>query len=132
MDTLTVPVSRRRSYGLLAFAAVLALVALLSDAAGRLLALPAAVVVLALGIRDLRSGPLLHADETGVDVLQGVRRIRAPWEQVERMRVVRDRRSELLELDVGTTLVLLSRQRLGRFPDEVLADLLAVRDLRRR
>jgi hypothetical protein len=127
MDTLVVAVPRARSYGLLAFAGVLLVVALLSDAAGRLLALPAAAAVLALAIRDLRSGPLLLADAGGVEVLQGLRRIRVPWAEVERMRVLRDRRTELLELDLGRTLALLSRQRLGRYPDEVLTDLLAVR-----
>jgi hypothetical protein len=128
MDTLVIEVPRRRAYGLVAFAVVLAVVAVLSDAAGRLLAVPAAVVVLLLAVRDLRSGPLLTADATGVSVLQGLRRMRAPWAEVERMRVLRDRRSELLEIDVGRTLVLLTRQRLGRLPDEVLTDLLAVRD----
>jgi hypothetical protein len=127
MDTLVVDASRKRAYGLIAFAIVLGLVAVLSDPAGRLLALPAAVVVLGLAVRDLRSGPLLIADAAGIEVLQGLRRVRAPWESVERMRVLRDRRSELLEVDVGRTLVLLSRQRLGRFPEDVLTDLLAVR-----
>ena len=127
MDTLVVPVPRSRAYGLLAFAAVLAAVAALSDPAGRLLAAPAALAVLALAVRDLRSGPLLRADADGVEVLQGLRRTRVGWESVERMRVLRDRRAELLELDLGTTLALLSRQRLGRYPDEVLTDLLAVR-----
>jgi hypothetical protein len=41
--------------------------------------------------------------------------------------VLRDRRAELLELDVGRTVVLLSRLRLGRLPEDVLADLQAVR-----
>ena len=106
---------------------MLAVVAILSDPAGRLLAFPAAVAVLVLAIRDLRSGPVLVADAQGVELLQGLHRIRAPWSAVERMRVVRDRRSELLELDVGRTVALLSRQRLGRLPDDVLTDLLAVR-----
>ncbi|MDT7544925.1 MAG: hypothetical protein QOE99_1035 [Actinomycetota bacterium] len=128
MDTLVVEAPRRRGYGLLAFAGVLAVVTLLSDPAGRLLTAPAAVAVLALGIRDLRSGPLLRADAEGVEVQQGLRRIRVAWARVERMRVVRDRRTELLELDLGSTLALLSRQRLGRYPDEVLADLLEIRE----
>lgn len=127
MDTLVVEVPRRRAYGLLGFAGVLLVVALLSDAAGRLLAVPAAIAVLALAVRDLRSGPLLVADADGVEVLAGLRRIRVPWAQVERLRVVRDRRAELLELDLGGTLALLSRQRLGRLPDDVLTDLQAIR-----
>jgi hypothetical protein len=128
MDTLVIEVPRSRAYGLVAFAVVLAVVAVLSDPAGRLLALPAAVAVLALAVRDLRSGPLLVADADGVRALTGLRRVAAPWSDVERMRVLRDRRSELLEIDAGRTLILLTRQRLGRLPDEVLTDLLAVRD----
>lgn len=127
VDTLTVTLPPRRAYGLGGFAVVLAVVAILSDPAGRLLALPAAAAVLVLAIRDLRSGPLLVADARGVEVLQGLHRIRVPWSEVERMRVLRDRRSELLELDIGRTVALLSRQRLGRLPDDVLSDLLAVR-----
>ena len=128
MDTLIIPVPRQRAYGLLAFAGVLLVVAALSDAAGRLLTAPAAVVVLALAIRDLRSGPVLRAGPAGLEVLQGLRRASVPWSQVERMRVVKDRRTEMLELDLGTTLALLSRNRLGRLPDDVLTDLLTIRD----
>ena len=46
----------------------------------------------------------------------GWRRVRAAWPEVERMRVVRDRRAELLELDLGHTVVLLSRTRMDRLP----------------
>lgn len=127
MDTLVVAVPRARARALLALATVLAGIAVLADPAGRLLALPAAVAALALAGRDLGRGPLLRADDTGIEVVQGLRRVRAAWARVERMRVLRDRRTELLELDLGSTLVLLSRQRLGRLPAEVLADLLAVR-----
>lgn len=127
VDTLEIAVPRRRAAGLLALAALLALVAVLSDAAGRLLAAPAAVAVLVLALRDLRSGPVLRAGPEGVEVLQGVRRLRTPWPQVERMRVVRDRRTEVLELDLGRTLALLTRARLGRPPAEVLTELLAIR-----
>jgi hypothetical protein len=127
MDTLVVPVPRRRAYGLLAFFVVLLVVALLSDPAGRLLALPAAVAVLALSIRDLFSGPVLRAGPDGVEVLQGLRRTAVGWDHVERMRVVKDRRTEMLELDLGRTLALLSRNRLGRYASEVLSELEAIR-----
>jgi hypothetical protein len=127
MDTLVIAAPRHRGYGLLALTAVLGVVALLSDPAGRLLAVPAAVVALALAIRDLTSGPVLRADTNGVEVLQGLRTIRADWARVERMRVVKDRRTEMLELDLGTTLALLSRTRLGRLPEDVLTELLAIR-----
>jgi hypothetical protein len=43
------------------------------------------------------------------------------------MRVVRDRRTEVLELDLGRTLAMLSRARLGRPPAQVLDELLALR-----
>jgi hypothetical protein len=127
MDTLIIPVPRRRAWGLFAFAAVLAVVAVLSDPAGRLLTAPAAVAVLALAVRDLRSGPVLRAGPAGLEVLQGLRLVRVGWNQVERMRVVQDRRTEMLELDLGSTLAVLSRNRLGRLPEDVLTDLLAVR-----
>lgn len=127
MDTLIVPIPRKRAYGGLALAAVLVVVTVLSDSGGRLLAVPAAIGVLAVAIRDLVSDPLLQADGYGIVVLQGLRHRRAAWSRVERMRVVQDRRTKVLELDLGSTLVLLSRQRLGRHPDDVLTDLLAVR-----
>ena len=127
MDTLVITVPPRRVYGLLALAFALLMVAALSDTAGRLLTAPAAFVVLGMAVRDLLGGPVLVADSHGLRLLQGMRRVRAPWSQVERMRVVKDRRTEMLELDLGSTLALLSRHRLGRYPDEVLADLLALR-----
>lgn len=127
MDTLIIPVPRRRAYGLLAFTALLVVVAVLSDTPGRLLTAPAALITLALAVRDLVSGPVLRADATGVEVLQGLHTLHADWSQVERMRVVKDRRTEMLELDLGTTLALLSRHRLGQLPEDVLTDLLALR-----
>jgi hypothetical protein len=128
MDTLIIPVPKRRAYGLFAFAAVLAVVTALSDPAGRLLTAPAAVAVLVLAVRDLRSGPVLRAGPAGLEVLQGLRRVSVAWAQVERMRVVKDRRTEMLELDLGSTLALLSRNRLGRLPEDVLTELLAIRE----
>ena len=127
MDTLIIAVPRQRAYGLLASAAALLVVTVLSDFAGRLLTAPAALITLALAVRDLTSGPVLRADSRGIEVLQGLRTIRAEWSQVERMRVVKDRRTEMLELDLGTTLALLPRQRMGRLPADVLTDLLAIR-----
>jgi hypothetical protein len=127
MNTLVVPVPRRRAYGGIALAALLVVIAVLSDPAGRLLAVPAAIAVAAVALRDLNGDPLLAADGHGLMVLQGTRHRRVAWSRVERMRVVRDRRTPVLELDLGSTLVLLSKQRLGRHPDDVLTDLLAVR-----
>ena len=127
MDTLVIAAPRRLARGLLATAAVLAVVTVLSDPAGRLLAAPAAVAALVLGLRELRGGPVLAADADGISVHAGWRPLHVAWSEVERMRVVRDRRAELLELDLGRTVVLLSRTRLGRLPEDVLTDLLAVR-----
>ena len=128
MDTLVVPARRQVGYGLLALAAVLALATVLSDPAGRLLTGPAVLGALVLSLRDLRGGELLSADADGLVVRDGWRRHVALWPEVERMRVLRDRRTEMLELDIGRTVVLLTRNRLGRLPEDVLTDLLAVRD----
>lgn len=122
-------VSPRRTAGLLAAGAgVLVLVGLLSDAGGRVLAWPAAGGLLALAVRDLALGPALVADAGGLQLVHGLRRRYVPWSQVERVRVVRDRRTPLLELDLGSTLVVLSRARLGAAPDDVLPELLALRE----
>lgn len=112
---------------LLALAAVLAVVAGRTDATGTLLAAPAAVVVLALGLRDLLLVPVLHADADGLVVVRGLRRHRVAWTDVRRLRVVADRRSALLEVDLEDDVVLLSRGRLGRDPRAVLEELQALR-----
>jgi hypothetical protein len=127
VDTLVIALPRRRAIGLAALAVGLIVVAVLSDPGGRLLAVPAALAVLAVAVRDLRSGPVLRAGPDGVDVLQGLCRLQAPWDEVERLRVVRDRRTEVLELDLGRTLALLSRARLGQPPADVLELLLTIR-----
>ncbi|MEO6204604.1 MAG: PH domain-containing protein [Mycobacteriales bacterium] len=124
---LVIDTSRRLAGGLSALAAVLALVTALSDPAGRLLTGPAALAALLMAGFELRGGPVLRADPEQVEIRQGWRRVRTSWTSVERMRVVKDRRTELLELDLGDTTVLLSRTRLGRLPDEVLTELLALR-----
>jgi hypothetical protein len=128
VDTLVVAARRQVGYGLLALAAVLAVTTVLSDPAGRLLTAPAVLVALVVALRDVRGGELLRADADGIAVRSGWRTVVAPWAEVERMRAVRDRRTELLELDLGRTVVLLTRNRMGRLPEDVLADLLAVRD----
>ncbi len=124
---LVIDTSRRLAGGLLALAAVLAVVTALSDPAGRLLTAPAAVGAVLLAALELRGGPVLRADTEHVEVRQGWRRVRTSWATVEGMRVVKDRRTELLEIDLGDTTLLLSRTRLGRLPDEVLAELQALR-----
>ena len=126
MDTLVIDTDRRSGLALLAGALVLAVVAVVADPGGRLLAAPAALLALVAAVRELRGGALLRADREGVVVRQGWRTVSAGWDQVERLRVVKDRRAELLEIDVGATVLVLSRQRLGRYPADVLADLQAL------
>lgn len=82
---------------------------------------PAGAVAVALGVRDLLLRPVLAVGPDALTVVDGVRRLRVPHAQVERVRVVRDRRTPLLELDLGDAgLVVLTRRRLGRSPDEAL------------
>ncbi len=87
---------------------------------GRLLLLPAAAALLALCLRDLLLRPVVSADGTDLEVVDGWRRRRAPWAAVEGLRVVRDRRTSLLEIDLGQHLVVLSAHRLGTDPDAAL------------
>lgn len=116
--------TRAAGAALLLAAAVLVAVAAAADTPGRLLALPAALVLAGLGLRDLLLRPVLRADTEALEVVVGLRRHRFAWSQVQRLRLVTDRRTPLLELDLGDTLVVLTRARLGRPPDLVLAELL--------
>lgn len=90
---------------------------------GWVLVLPAALALLAFAARDLLLRPVLTADPDGLEVVSGVRRDRASWEQVERLREVRDRRTPLLEIDLGDRLVVLTARRLGSPVEDVLAAL---------
>lgn len=119
--------SRSASGALVLTGCLLVVLALVTDAPGRVLVLPAAALLLAFGARNLVLHPALRADAHGVEVVAGVRRLRAAWPDVERLRVVTDRRTPVLELDLGDALVVLSRLRLGRPPGDVLAELLAAR-----
>lgn len=112
--------------GLLVGAVVLLLLGLAADPAGRLLAFPAAVLLLVLALRDLALRPVLAADGDGLQVVSGVRRLHLSWEQVHGLRVVTDRRADLLEVDLGSTVVVLGRARLGAAPQDVLAALSAL------
>lgn len=113
--------------GVLAAAGLLlAVTGAAADPTGRLLAWPAALLLLAVAGRDLLLRPALCADSAGIEVVTGLRRRAVAWADVERVRVVTDRRAPLLELDLGDTLVLLSRLRLGRPPHAVPAELSAL------
>ncbi len=126
---LTAGPSRLAAAGVLSGAGLLTMLGVLADPAGRLLALPAAFVLAGLALRDLLLRPVLLADSRGLDVVTGLRRLRVPWDRVDRVRVVTDRRTPVLEIDLSDAVVVLSRLRLGRPPADVLADLLALQRL---
>jgi len=115
--------------GVLALVAALALLTVLPgvDPIGSLLLVPTALLLTAVGARDLLLRPVLQADAVGLTVVQGLSRVSAPWSHVERLRVVTERRAPLLEVDLGDTLVVLGRRRLGRPPSLVLAELESLR-----
>lgn len=92
-----------------------------------LLLVPAAVLLLGIGLRDFLLRPTLHATGSSITVVSGLRRVTVPWAEVEQLRVVTDRRAPLLEVDLGATLVVLSRARLGVPPYQVLEQLEALR-----
>jgi hypothetical protein len=119
--------SRTSAMLALALAALLLLGALFADPAGALLLIPAGLFLLALAGRDLVQRPVLSADRAGLTIVTGWRRRSVTWPQVERLRVVTDRRAALLELDLGETVVVLTRRRLGRTPYAVLDELDALR-----
>lgn len=89
---------------------------------GRVLLVPAALALGTVSLRDLLMVPTLLVCAEGITVVVGFRRRAWRWDQVS-ARVVTDRRSPLLELDVGDTVIVLSRRRLGRAPDLVLEQL---------
>jgi len=124
------------AWAAVAFAALLAVLA--TDAPSRLLAVVAAVGLAAGALFGSVARPRLAVDEAGVAVrgLVGVQRW--PWARVHRLRVVRHRRLgrevPMLELDAldedGTEkLVVLGRLDLDAHPEDVLAEVQAVRGL---
>jgi hypothetical protein len=119
--------------GLLGLALVLTVVVL--DAPGRVLVGTAALLVLALALRDLVARPRLSAGPDGVQVRSWATRRHLPWPQL-RIRVRSSRRlgvtSRALELDTAAgpddegVLVLLGRRDLGADPEEVARALRAL------
>jgi len=98
------------------------------DTRGALLAVPATVLVGAMGLRDLIVPVRLRADPEGLTVVHGFaghRRI--PWSAVQDIRVdVRTRfgrRGEMLEIDTGDDLHIFSPGDLGASCTEVAAEL---------
>ena len=95
--------------------------------AGRVLLVPAGLWLLGLALRDLLLRPVLSADGSGLTVVDGLSRRHLPWSEVVALRVVRDRRTPLLEIDLGSTVVVLSGHRLGMDPEAALHGLEQVR-----
>jgi hypothetical protein len=114
----------------LAAGVTLALACLVVDAGGRILVLPGAALLLALGLRDALARPTLSLQSGGLVVVIGLHRRAVPWSTLERARVVTDRRAPLLELDLGDTVVVLSRRRLGVPPHQALEALEEIRATR--
>ncbi len=98
-----------------------------ADPAGRLLLVAAGLWLTVLAGRDLLLRPVLAADATGLRLVDGWRRVEVAWSQVDGIGLVTDRRAPLVELDLGDRLVVLSRRRLGRPPQQIVAELTALR-----
>ncbi|MEV4507663.1 PH domain-containing protein [Dactylosporangium sp. NPDC049525] len=95
-------------------------------------ALVAAAILGVYALRDIVAPVRLAADLDGVTVVSGYAgRQHVAWAQVERMRVdARSRggmRSELLEIDAGEHLFLLSRYDLNAHPADAYEELLRLR-----
>jgi hypothetical protein len=125
-ENMTAEPPRWHGPAALAAAAALLATAFTLDGIGRLLLLPAVAAVAVVGVRDLLLRPVLSADAEGLTVADGLHHRTAAWEEVERMRVVKDRRAPLLELDLGGALVVLGQRRLGRHPEQALKELEAL------
>ena len=101
-----------------------------SDLPGRVLTGPVRRAAVAVLARDVLLRPVLSADGAGLTVVSGVRRVQVPWGEVERLRVVTDRRTPMLEVDLGETVLVVPRGRLDQPLDEVLDGLRALRSAR--
>jgi hypothetical protein len=96
------------------------------DVRGVILAVPAAVLLGAMGLRDVLAPVRLAVDESGITVVHGFAGKRhVPWEAIWDIKVdVRRRwglRSEMLEIDTGDHLHIFSPHELGASPTEVAA-----------
>jgi hypothetical protein len=120
-----------RAAGMLIFA--VAAVAARADPLGLTLCVLAAAALLVYTARDVLAPIRLAADAEGVTVVAGfARRVRLPWDQIDRVRVDRRRRlgttAELLEIDAGDALHLFSSYDLGVAPHEAERTLRSVRE----
>ena len=116
-----------RLLSLAGLAVLLAAAAVFSDLPGRVLTVPMLLGTLAVLGRDLALRPVLAADETGLSLVVGVGRVVVSWPEVERLRVVRERRTPLLEVDLGASVLVVAPGRLGVAPEEALEQLQALR-----
>ena len=120
-DRLTYAVPPRLTAGLGVAAVALLAVATRVELPGRLLFLVAAAAAGAETVRALVLRPTLFADEHGIDVAVGLRRVRAGWDEVERVTTLGPpsggggprRRANALEIDLGDRLLVVSGYRLG-------------------
>lgn len=119
--------SRALGWAQAALGLALAAGAAAADPGGRVLLVPAAVLLVVLGLQQALLWPVLSLRPDGLVVVTGLRRTAVPWRDLESAQVVTDRRAPLLQLDLGETLVVLSRRRLGTSPAEALALLAQVR-----
>ncbi|NBE93522.1 PH domain-containing protein [Nonomuraea sp. KC401] len=99
-----------------------------ADVGGMILAVPATVLIGAMGLRDLLVPVRLAADDSGITVVHGFAgRRHVPWEAIWDIKVdIRRRwglRSEMLEIDTGDFLHIFSSHELGASPTEVAAAL---------
>src|SRR3954469_11098722 len=98
---------------------------LAGDAAGRLLAAIAAVVLAAYVAADLLFTPRLLVTADGIIVNSPLLRTRLAWSEIEDVRAdVRQRlglRATTLEIDAGATLAVLSRRAIGHDPEAAAA-----------
>jgi hypothetical protein len=97
----------------------------------RVVAWAAAALLAAAALRDAIHGVRLAADSSGVTVVTGFTRRRLSWAEIETIKVdARSRlgvRSELLEIDTGVDLYLLSAKDLNAPVSEVLDELSRIR-----
>ncbi|NUW45678.1 PH domain-containing protein [Nonomuraea rhodomycinica] len=96
------------------------------DVRGVILAVPAAALVGAMGLRDVLVPVRLSVSEDGITVVHGFAgRRHVPWADVRDVKVEVHRRyglrSEMLEVDTGDHLHLFSAHELGASPTEVAA-----------
>lgn len=105
-----------------------AVTVLIHDPLTRSVAGAAALLLLALALRDRVAQVRLSADHAGVTLVDGLsRRKRIPWSDIVSVRVDersrRGRSARLLEIDTGVTVHLLSGRELGADPADVAAAL---------